>query len=141
MCIFYVFLFCLLLVFGSCTRFDTKTPDASANRKGFETHLGFPPAEEVTEVYFYADEWGGDAKYLLAFKAPSEVVDRIVREQGLKPATTCIYAGDQERYPWWDPQVRRLGRCYALEDEQREILCYLWYEPESRRCQYCLIYY
>lgn len=141
MCIFYVFLFCLLLVFGSCTRFDTKTPDASANRKGFETHLGFPPAEEVTEVYFYADEWGGDAKYLLAFKAPPNVVDAIVKQQELKRESNQGYDSDSERFPWWSSEFRRQAEFYQFEDERREILRQLWHDPATGRCHFRLVYW
>lgn len=131
----------LLLFLFACSPCDIDQPDTAANRKGFEAHLGFQPTGEVTEVYFYADEWGGDAKYLLAFKAPQNVVDSIVKQQELKRESNQDYDSDSEKFPWWSSEFRRQAEFYQFEDERREILRQLWHDPATGRCHFRLVYW
>ena len=62
----------LLLLLFACSPCDIDQPDTAANRKGFEANLGFRPTKEITDVYFYADEWGGDAKIPAGIQSSSK---------------------------------------------------------------------
>lgn len=140
---------CLLLImsisiFASCSRYDANIPDTKANRKGFAQHLKVTPDKEVTDVYFFADEWGGDTAYWFAFSAPVGVVDKIVKNLGL------TLTGDPENgfdppvsqpLAWWNAEERKKSQYYEFRDEKKEILRCLWYHPETQKCQINITYW
>ncbi|WP_302453422.1 hypothetical protein, partial [Victivallis vadensis] len=81
----------------------------------------------------------GMPKYLLAFKAPPNVVDAIVKQQELKRESNQGYDSDSERFPWWSSEFRRQAEFYQFEDERREILRQLWHDPATGRCHFRLV--
>ena len=83
----------------------------------------------------------GMPKYLLAFKAPPNVVVAIVKQQELKRESNQGYDSDSERFPWWSSEFRRQAEFYQFEDERREILRQLWHDPATGRCHFGLVYW
>ncbi len=133
-----------LLLWCSCSRYDVDKADSKANRRGFEQCFGFPAGDSVTGVYFFADEWGGDAQYCLAFFAPQEVIDRIIREWELSLVAaggSAAPGGTVDSLPWWDAGERRDSKHYRYEDEAQEISRQLWYNPETQKCQAVIVYW
>ncbi len=128
----------------SCSDYDWDKPDSKANRAGFESHFGFKPQKDVTNVYFFADEWGGDASYWFAFSAPREVIDKIIQKWKL---TSVEKNSDNYTPPvtealvWWNLEERKKSLRYEFRDEAKEIECHLWYDPETQKCQVVIIYY
>src|SRR5687767_9814732 len=48
-------------------RFDAYSADTRFNKKRFQEFFGFPPPEDVRQLYCYADRLGIDAKYQFGF--------------------------------------------------------------------------
>lgn len=134
---------CMLFVMSisilvSCSRYDANTPDTKANRNGFAQHLKISPGKEVTDVYFFADEWGGDTAYWFAFSAPAGVVNEIIKnlelaltndpENGFDPPVSRPFA-------WWSAEERKKSQYYEFRDEKKEISRSLWYNTETKKCQ------
>jgi len=128
------------LVFCSCSRCDYDKPDTKANRNGFRNLCGFVPGKETTGIFFYADEWGKDAAYWLAFSAPQEVIDKIIQKLKLKQAVWDTGSNPiVDDFPWWDAAERSRSDYYRFEDEDRTIR-ELWYNPKTRKCQMAVTY-
>jgi len=126
--------------FCSCSRCDYDKPDTKANRKGFCNICGFTPEKETTGIFFYADEWGKDAAYWLAFSAPQKVIDKIIKK--LKLEKTVWDSGSNanvDNFPWWDATERSRSDYYKFEDEGRMIR-ELWYNPKTQKCQMAVTY-
>lgn len=130
----------IVLLSTSCSRYDHKTPDSAANRKGFSQILRQKPGPEVKNVFFYADEWGGDAVYVLAFEAPASVIDRIVGELKLTPRPNDAFRAPYNvpaELTWWRADEREKSQFYANHGEKVESM--LWYNPDAKKCQYLMI--
>ena len=50
----------MIAIINGCTDYDHDVPDTKQNKSGFERHLGFKPSPDVKNLYYYADEFGGD---------------------------------------------------------------------------------
>lgn len=134
----------LILLLCACSRSDYNKPDSAANRTGFEKWLGVKPDNKVTNVFFYSDEWGGDAKYWFAFSAPQDVVNHIIKHLGLKPDFAQWDEGNSpsaDDFSWWDASERNSSKFFKYEDKEKEILYRLWYNPETQKCQCDLTFY
>jgi hypothetical protein len=132
------------LVLCSCSRSDHDKPDSKANRDGFAKWLGVMPDQRVSNVFFYSDEWGGDAKYWFAFSASQDVIDRIIQHLGLKPDFAQWDEGNApsaDDFPWWDASERNKLKFFKYEDTEKEILYRLWYDPKTQKCQCDLTFY
>lgn len=138
-------LFCcsiLPIIFCSCSRCDYNKPDTKANRKGFCNICGFAPNKETTGIFFYADEWGQDAAYWLAFSAPQEVIDNIIKKLELKKAVADWNAGSNanvDAFPWWSTAERNNSQYYRF-DNGAGIVRELWYNPQTQKCQMAITY-
>ena len=125
------------------TDYDAGHPDTAANRRGFRIIIGFPPGKEVTEVYFLADEWFVDETYWLAFRAPPEVIEKIIRKYDLKKASDQKDDGRHgfaSNYHWWDESERKKGILYrsSRKDEEGCERCVnlLWYDAKTGKAQF-----
>ena len=138
-----VMIFLTILLALVSTNYDALHPDTAANRRGFRIIIGFPPGKEVTEVYFLADEWYLDCAYWLAFRAPPEVIEKIIRKYDLKKDPDqkdngCD--GFASHYHWWDESERKKGILYrsSRKDEEGCERCVnmLWYDAKTGKAQF-----
>jgi len=138
------FILAISAILCSCSDYDVKKADTKANRNGFKTCFGFSPDSSVTGIYFFADEWGGDAKYWLAFSAPQTVIEKIIQKWELKPAVAdwdTGTGGSGDQFPWWNVEERREADYYCYDNQKKEILRQLWYNPKTKKCQAALTYW
>ena len=129
-----ILLWVSLFVFG-CTAYDVHTTDTEANRKGFERHIKIKPTEEVSQVYYYADELGADVRYQLSFKCDKAWIEKILTKLSLKNAP-ADYSGLAPRVDlkWWNPESTK-GKQLWINSENgyyRE----LWYSEEDSIAYY-----
>ena len=138
-----VMIFLTILLALVHTSYDAEHPDTAGNRSAFRTFMGFPPGKEVTEVYFLADEWFIDETYWLAFRAPPEVIEKIIRKYDLKKDPDqkdngCD--GFASHYHWWDESERKKGILYrsSRKDEEGCERCVnmLWYDAKTGKAQF-----
>ena len=87
---YIIYFFILSFLFLGCSRYDAKTPDTQANRKGFAHIIGFSPTSDVTEIYFYADEMGFEPLYCLAFQSSPKNVKKSSKNLTLKKTIILI---------------------------------------------------
>ncbi len=127
----------VLACLSSCTHYDVETADTPANRKGFENHLGFVPDQNVTGVYYYADELGADVQYQLSFRCPKSTIERIVEKLALEPVTP-ERAGElldpRDDLDWWKPDSVTDLPLWGKEEEG--YYWQLWYSEEDNRAFY-----
>ncbi|MBN2006772.1 MAG: hypothetical protein JXA21_25685 [Anaerolineae bacterium] len=136
--------FCLigliLLVFlVACTAYDHDTPDTEANLAGFERHFGFEPPDDVTDVYYYADEMGADVLYQLGFAAGPETVDRIVAALELVQADATArrdFKIARDDLPWWDEADIEQATFYQKANDKQDYRWALWYSKATGRVYY-----
>ena len=109
---------------------NSTTPDTVANRKRFERHLGFPPDDSITQVYYYADEIGVDVRYQMSFKCNRERVDDIIRQLGLSPAPDP-YGGLRPitGFTWWTEGATKDCELWVAESS-KDYFRELWYSEE-----------
>ena len=138
-----VMIFLTILLALVSTNYDAEHPDTAANRRGFRIIIGFPPGKEVTEVYFLADEWYLDCAYWLAFRAPPEVIEKIIRKYDLKKASNQKDSGLNglaSNYHWWDESEREKGILYRSsrkdEDGYESCVNMLWYDAKTGKAQF-----
>ena len=138
-----VMIFLTILLALVSTNYDALHPDTAANRRGFRIIIGFPPGKEVTEVYFLADEWYLDCAYWLAFRAPPEVIEKIIRKYDLKKDPDQKDNGRDgfaSHYHWWDESERKKGILYrsSRKDEEGRESCVnmLWYDAKTGKAQF-----
>lgn len=125
-----VAVFCVM-TFG-CSNYDLDTPDAPANRKGFEQHLGFKPGKEISQVYFYADELGADVRYQLSFKCNKKVIDSIISRLSLVPASETFHGlAPRDDLPWWKPDSIK-GRAHWVKEKKDTYYWDLWYSEDDQ---------
>lgn len=131
----------LFLLVSTCTDYDPDTPDTPANRKVFESKIGFEPPSTVSDIYAFADEWAGDAAYQLSFKTDRATIDRIVATRELKPwdqpydTPTPLY-----EFPWFKASdIENLTPWYF--EREADYGEYLWYDPERGQAWYMSIKY
>jgi len=119
------------LVKASEASYDVDTPDTVGNRKGFERHFKMIPDEGVSQVYYYADEFGADVRYQLSFKCDNSTVDQIIAKlvltkkpgnhNGLTPRDDLI---------WWTPNSTK-NRSLWTKEKQNEYYWELWYSEKD----------
>ena len=143
-----MFLLSMLLAFVR-TDCDPSHPDTAANREAFHTFMGFAPGKNVTEVYFCADEGFMDEAYWLSFRAPQEIIGKIIQKYDLKKIPppnasggTPEYNGLNTDYHWWDQSERSKGSFYqnTLKDgsgHPRENRA-LWYDFRTGKAQFSI---
>jgi|GEM_PF-1095724 len=138
----FLFFLTILLALVS-TNYDAEHPDTAANRSAFRTFMGFPLGQEVTEVYFLADEWFLDSAYWFAFRAPPEVIEKIIRKYDLKKASNQKDSGLNGlagNYHWWDESEREKGILYRSsrkdEDGYESCVNMLWYDAKTGKAQF-----
>lgn len=138
-----VMIFLTILLMLVSTNYDAEHPDTAANRRGFRIIIGFPPGKEVTEVYFLADEWYLDCAYWLAFRAPPEVIEKIIREYDMKKTPDLHpdeMSGLAAHYHWWDQAERKKSILYrsSRKDEEGCERCVnkLWYDAKTGKAQF-----
>jgi hypothetical protein len=125
------------LLVASCTSYDHDRPDTGANREGFRRHIGFVPPADVSDLYYYADEFGADCTYQLGFKADARTVDRIVAALALTPADGPQDVGVAREFPvWWQTSDYRPLVPWQRVDVEKDYYRYLWYDSDSQRAYY-----
>ena len=128
-----------LLLAAVHTDCDPEHPDTAANRDAFRTFTGIVPGKTVTGVYFLADEGFVDEAYWLAFRAPPEIIEKIIRKYDLKKCPDGGYRGLDADYHWWSKAERTKGILYqnTLEDEAGNIKenRALWYNAKTGKAQ------
>jgi hypothetical protein len=130
---FPAFSFLIFLSLASCTEYNLEIADSPANRKGFEQSFGFAADANVTQVYYYADEFGADVRYQLSFKCPRFVVDKIISELSLKPVpqdTADSLLDPRDDLPWWKPDSID-GRDLWIKEEKNQYYRQLWYSEKD----------
>ena len=128
----------LAALLSSCTNYDVETSDTPANRKGFESHFGFAPDNNVTNVYYYADELGADVKYQLSFQCPKATVDKIIAELSLKsvpPDQAQSLLDPRDDLPWWKPDSID-NRDLWIKEKKNEYYWQLWYSEKDGKAYY-----
>ena len=123
----------IVLLMASCTEYDLEIADSPANRKGFEESFGFAADANMSQVYYYADEFGADVRYQLSFKCPRVVVDKIISELSLKPVpqdTADSLLDPREDLPWWQPDSID-GRDLWIKEEGNQYYRQLWYSEKN----------
>ena len=134
--------FCLLIFLAAlvaCTAYDHDTPDTGANLAGFERHFGFAPPDNVTDVYYYADEMGADVLYQLGFAAGPETVDRIVAALELEQADATArrdFNIARDDFPWWDEADIQQAAFYQKANDKQDYRWALWYSEATGRVYY-----
>ena len=134
--------FCLLVLLAAlvaCTRYDHDVPDTEANRAGFERHFGFEPPDDVTDVYYYADEMGADVLYQLGFVAGPETVARIVAALELAPADATArrdFNIARDDLAWWDAADIAQAAFYQKANDKQDYWQALWYSETTGRVYY-----
>lgn len=131
-----------ILLICSCSDYDWDKPDTKANRNGFATFLGVNPTDEVVDIYFFADEWGSDSSYWFAFSAPQSLVDKIIEKWHLiliQDRSDIYMPPTKELFHWWNLDERRKSQYYEYRDLKKKVDCYLWYNPENKKCQVAII--
>ena len=133
---FWLILFGILFLAGACTEYDVDTPDTPANRRGFQSHIGFEPGTDVKRVYYYADELGADVQYQLSFQCSKEVADKIIgtlslesmppHQAGLEPRVDLI---------WWKPDSTT-GLPFWSKSKGKQYYWEFWYSEELKQAYY-----
>ena len=127
-------LLCSLLI--SCTDYDLNQADSPANKKGFTKHIGFEPSEDITGVYYYADELGADVQYQLHFSCDKLTFEKICEKLGLQIEKADYSALDPRTdLPWWDKESTKdhVIRVFVKEgSHHRE----LWYSEAKKTAYY-----
>jgi len=125
------------LLLAACTDYDVGTADTPANREGFTKHIGFEPSDDVTEVYYYADELGADVQYQLSFKCPKEVAEKIIRDLSLQPKPDD-YSGLDPRddLNWWKPDSTEGHPMWIKRAKDGQHHWELWYSEENGSAYY-----
>jgi len=120
-----------MTMFG-CSAYDSGTPDSPANRKGFERRLGFRPGEEISQVYFYADELGADMRYQLSFRCDKQMVENIISRLSLVPTPENSNGLDpRDDLPWWRPDSIK-GRTHWMKEKENAYYWELWYSEDDQ---------
>ncbi len=138
-----LYLLLTFMLLGSCGRvrqflpftpYTHDRPDTIENKKGFERHFGVSPSPDVTELYFYADELGIDAKYQLGFKADRSTVDKIIAKLGLEQMDQSFDDQIATEFPWW--QKSDLAGLKPYHVQIAKVHKYLWYDEKKRQVWY-----
>lgn len=133
---FAIYFFFGLLMAG-CTDYDVDTPDTPANRSGFIKHFGFEPAGGVTEIYYYADEFGADVRFQLAFKCPDEVAEQIIEKLSLLPSPDDDSGLDpRSDLLWWKPDSTNGRSMWCKQTNDGQYHRVFWYSKEDGRAYY-----
>lgn len=139
---YIIYFFILSFLFLGCSRYDAKTPDTQANRKGFAHIIGFSPTSDVTEIYFYADEMGFEPLYCLAFQSSPKNVKKIIEKFNLKKNNNTNweepFAVPKDLF-WWNAEERKKSEFYSSQVEQTETAYYFWYNPQNSKCQFMMV--
>ena len=127
-----------VVLVGCGSHYDLETADTPANRKGFESHFSFAPDKNVTNVYYYADEFGADVRYQLSFHSNKTTVDSIISKLSLK-SVPKDYA-DQLLDPrddllWWKPDSTN-NRNLWIKENENEYYWQLWYSEKDGKAFY-----
>lgn len=134
-----VCLLVLLAALVACTAYDHDTPDTAANLAGFERHFGFEPPDDVTDVYYYADEMGADVTYQLGFAAAPETVARIVAALELAQADATArrdFNLARDDLAWWDEADIAQAAFYQKTNDKQDYWQALWYSEATGRVYY-----
>ena len=115
---------------------DSNTPDTPANRKRFERHIGFAPGSTISNVYYYADEFGADVYYQLSFTCKRSELDTIINTLGLSPATDK-HSGltPAPGAHWWKKDEEKSLPRWETEDP-KDYFKELWYSEETKKALY-----
>ena len=138
-----IMIFLTILLALVSTNYDALHPDTAANRRGFRIITGFSPGREVAEVYFLADEGFIDEAYWLAFRAPPEVIEKIIRKYGLKKSPDSKDRGRDGlacNFHWWDQSEREKGILYRSSRKDKNgcerCVNMLWYDAKTGKAQF-----
>ncbi|WP_269524856.1 hypothetical protein [Coraliomargarita parva] len=125
------------LMLSGCTDYAINTADTVANRDGFKAHFGFEPGPDVSALYYYADEFGADVRYQLAFRCPKPFADEIIRELKLMPSP-ANYSGLKPRddLEWWLPSSTRDLPMWIHTPEKARYFREFWYSEAEGRAYY-----
>jgi hypothetical protein len=124
---------CLLSFFETSYTYDK--PDTPENKKGFERHFGFSPPSDVTELYYYVDELGIDAKYQLGFKANRSTIDKIISNLDLK-MESGIAESIATEFSWWQRSDLKNLKPYWKQSDNGRYFRYLWYDEQKKQVWY-----
>ena len=129
----FALLLSALFALSGCTKYDVDTPDTPSNRAGFSKHIGFDPGEEVSEVYYYADELGGDVRYQLSFKCNRDIAEKIRTTLSLSPAPQDHFVlAPRDDLKWWDENSTR-DREHWIKVDDKKYYREFWFSEEDGR--------
>ena len=116
--------------------FDHTTPNTRYNRKRFTEFFGFIPPHEIDSLYTYADEFGIDASYYIAFKCNAQTYQMIIDSLQLLPDTTNMTFGGGFNLPyaWWNTE--HIEELKPYSKVEGNIYWYLWYDPELEKAYF-----
>ncbi|NII28752.1 hypothetical protein HB364_26965 [Pseudoflavitalea sp. X16] len=110
----------------------------TSNQQSFRQFMGFNPGKDVKNINIYADEWGIDASYWLAFECHDSTVKKIATSLKLKPepsATRGLFGGlNSEPAAWWDTTF--IFHAKPLSRRQDQQFWFLWYDTTTRKAYF-----
>ena len=126
---------CLLVIGSFGILFAWGLYDSFTPSRVFEIEFGFAAPPEVTELRGYAWVFFDSGKALLRFKAPPDIVRRIV-SQRLQEATAEDAAPYSAGTPdWWGPSTGPNVKVYISEQWTESFAtsrAALYYDPDTR---------
>lgn len=115
--------------------YDVDTPDTVKNRKGFERHLGILPGENVSRIFYFADELGADCRYQLSFKCDPVTIENIIAVLGLVRSEEFHGLAPHEKLFWW-PLGATEGRDFWMKGSAGQYSWELWYSESDHMAYY-----
>lgn len=118
--------------------YNAYTADTDHNKDRFKEHLQIELTKDVKDLYTYGDFMAIDYSVLMSFTCDQATIDRIVRKNGLQPATeddrrhSISFPG---RFDWWKQETIDQLVPYKAGEED-EFWQYLWYDPATRQAFY-----
>jgi hypothetical protein len=125
------FLFVLLAIASCFTDYDVNTADTKANINGLKRHCKVQISNDISKVYYYADEFGADVIYQLSFKCDQPTIDKIIHSLSLKVAPSEFNGLDpRDDLGWWNSKSLN-NRSHWVHIVQNAYYKELWYSKKD----------
>lgn len=127
------FIYTIIFSFISCI------PKNSSNY--FKNFIGFAPTEDVKKLKSYADNFGVDASYWLAFECEDSTVQKIVATLHLRRSQTTSDglgggALNVEPTSWWDTSFTFNSKPYTNISEETRLFYFLWHDSIQKKAYF-----
>ena len=122
-----------LVMLAACTSYTHDQPDTLPNIAGFESHFGFAPPPDVSELYYYADELGSDYTYQLGFRAEPATVEHIVAQLELEQEQPALSQFIAREFPWWQASDLKPLTPYWKKNQKGSHYWFLWYAADTKQ--------